>query len=412
MGSRRTSSSKSRNLGHLYARYSQDAIAPLHGLEVSRYSNVASRPPKMPYKSRWNVPIPDCSLTTFLFGSSANLPHDPTSPNKMCFAEAERPDTHYFTRADFQLWSQRFGLGLTKSGLFKPGDRLLLFSPNDLFVPVVFMGTLMAGGIYTGANPTFTPRELAHQLKDCSASILICHHDSIATGVEAAKQANLSLDRVFVFNNEIYDNKGNPSHGARYWSTLMAPKSDEARKFAWPDLSGPNEAKTTTLALNYSSGTTGVPKGVEITHRNYVSNTLQSAQITENHPNYAEKRKHHVSLGYLPLYHAYGQNVLIAGNFNHEKPTYVMAKFDFLKMLEYIPKYKVTDLNLVPPMAVALAKHPDVLKYDLRSVELIGCGAAPLGRDVAAQVEARFNSQREDEPDRKVNLRQGWGMTE
>lgn len=364
----------------------------------------------MPYKSRWNVPLPDCSLQTFLFGSSANLPHDPKSPDKICFAEADRPDTHFFTRAQFQLWSQRFALGLTKSGLFKPGDRLLLFSPNDLFVPVVFMGTLMAGGIYTGANPTFTPRELAHQLKDCQASILVCHDSSIETGVAAAKEAGLDLSRVFVFNGSIYDGKGADSHGAKYWSTLVAPANDEAKRFAWPDLSGPDEAKTTTLALNYSSGTTGVPKGVEITHRNYVANTLQAAQIVENHPNYAEKRKTHAALGYLPLYHAYGQNVLIAGNFHHEKPTYVMPKFDFLKMLEYIPKYKVTDLNLVPPIAVALAKHPDVEKYDLSSVEFLGCGAAPLGRDVAEQVENRLNKGRK--PEDYVNLRQGWGMTE
>lgn len=272
------------------------------------------------------------------------------------------------------------------------------------------MGTLMAGGIYTGANPTFTARELAHQLKDCSASVLICHDSSIETGVEAAKQAGLDLSRVFVFNNQIYDGQGCGSHGARYWSTLVAPANDEARRFAWPDLDGPNEAKNTTLALNYSSGTTGVPKGVEITHRNYVSNTLQSAHIVENHPDYEKKKDSRVALGFLPLYHAYGQNVLIAGNFNHEKPTYVMPKFDFIKMLEYISKYKVTDLNLVPPMAVALAKHPDVDKYDLSSIELIGCGAAPLGRDVAEQVERRFNKGRPE--DRHVNLRQGWGMTE
>jgi 4-coumarate--CoA ligase len=364
----------------------------------------------MPYRSRWNVPIPDCSLQTFLFGSSANLPHDPTHPDSICLAEAERPDTHFFTRATFQRWSQRFALGLTKSGLFKPGDRLLLFSPNDLFVPVVFMGTLMAGGIYTGANPTFTPRELAHQLTDCKASILICHDSSIETGVKAAEQAGLDKSRVFVFNGSIYDGEGSGSHGARYWDTLVAPDCDEARHFAWPDLSGPNEAKNTTLALNYSSGTTGVPKGVEITHRNYVSNTLQSAQIMENHPKYAEKKKKWVALGYLPLYHAYGQNVLIAGNFNHVKPTYIMPKFDFIKLLEYIPKFKITDLNLVPPIAVALAKHPDVEKYDLSTVEFIGCGAAPLGRDVAEQLERRLNKGRK--PENCVNLKQGWGMTE
>jgi 4-coumarate--CoA ligase len=364
----------------------------------------------MPYKSRWSVPIPDVSLPTFLFGSSADLPHDPSQPDKLSLIEADRSDTHYFTRASYQLWSQRFALGLRKSGLFKPGDRLLLFSPNDLFVPVVFMGTLMAGGIYSGANPTFTPRELAHQLKDSGASVLICHHDSIETGVEGARQAGLRQDRVFVFNGDIFDGRGSGSHGARYWGHLVAPKGDEAARFAWPDLSGKDEAKNTTLALNYSSGTTGVPKGVEITHRNYVSNTVQTAEIQRQHPDYETRKERSVALGFLPLYHAYGQTYLIAGSFHAATPTYIMAKFDFLKMLEYIPKFKVTALGLVPPIAVALAKHPDVEKYDLSSIEGIGCGAAPLGLDVAAQVERRVNKGRKK--DDFVNLKQGWGMTE
>ena len=191
----------------------------------------------------------------------------------------------------------------------------------------------MASAIFSGANPSYTSRELAHQLKDSSASLLICHDASIETGVAAAKEAGMDHSRVFVFNGQIFDGAGSGSHGARYWGELVAPASDEARRFAWPDLSGPDEAKNTTLALNYSSGTTGVPKGVVITHTNYVSNTLQMAQITANHPRYSEKRKYHVALGYLPLYHAYGQNVLIAGSFYQQRPTYVSPTSPLLSSL-------------------------------------------------------------------------------
>jgi len=101
----------------------------------------------MPYTSRWTVPIPECSLPTFLFKSSTHPLGD-----QMCFAEAERPDTHYLTPTQFRLWAQRFGLGLRQSKHFRKGDRILLFSGNGLFVPVVFMGTLCAGGIFSGAN--------------------------------------------------------------------------------------------------------------------------------------------------------------------------------------------------------------------------------------------------------------------
>jgi 4-coumarate--CoA ligase len=81
-----------------------------------------------------------------------------------------------------------------------------------------------------------------------------------------------------------------------------------------------------------------------------------------------------------------------------------MGKFDLLTALEHVQQYRITELWLVPPMAVALAKHPAVSKYDLSSVEFIFCGAAPLGQDVCLQVEKRF--------DGRVNVKQGWGMTE
>ena len=109
-------------------------------------------------------------------------------------------------------------------------------------------------------------------------------------------------------------------------------------------------------------------------------------------------------LCFLPLYHAYGQTFYIAQAFNREIPVYVMPKFDFVEFLEYTQKFRITDYTLVPPIAVLLAKHPAVQSYDLSSVENIGSGAAPLGRDVSEQVERRIGTG--------VNLKQGWGMTE
>ncbi|EXJ61136.1 4-coumarate-CoA ligase [Cladophialophora yegresii CBS 114405] len=352
----------------------------------------------MPYRSRWTVPIPDCSLQTFLFTS----PDTPLG-SKRAFSEAARPDTHYLTRDQFRLWAQRFALGLQRSKHFRKGDRVLLFSGNDLFVPVVFMGVLCAGGIFTGANPTFVARELAHQLKDSGATYLLCSESSLETGIEAAKLAGLDVaERVFVFNAKIYDGETQGQKGCRYWGDLVAP-AEEAKSFQWDDLTGPGECDT-TLALNYSSGTTGVPKGVEITHKNYISNTIQVQEMGKLLPNHEERTARASWLCFLPLYHAYGQTFYIAGAFNRQIPVYVMPKFDFLQFLEYTQKFRITDYTLVPPIAVLLAKHPAVEKYDLSSVEQIGCGAAPLGRDVSEQVERRLGG--------RLNFKQGWGMTE
>ncbi|KAF3480074.1 4-coumarate-CoA ligase 1 [Arthroderma uncinatum] len=352
----------------------------------------------MPFKSRWSVEIPNASLPTVIFES----PTHPLSTAKCSFLDAARPDTHYFTVHDYRLWCQRFAAGLRKSGL-KPGDRVLLFSPNDLFFPVAFMGIVMAGGIFTGANPTYTPRELAYQLKDSGAKYLLCADASLDTGISAAKSIGMGLDRVFIFNSAVFDGTGRGANGCRHWGDLIASPADGSQ-FFWDSLTASGEANR-TLALNYSSGTTGVPKGVEITHRNYVANLLQFTKTGSLHNDYVNRNARTKWLCFLPMYHAMAQNIFIAAALRRGVPVYVMARFDFIQMLENIQKFRINELLVVPPIAVALAKHPQVKDYDLSCLESIGSGAAPLGREVSEEVEALF-------PAGQLHVRQGWGMTE
>ncbi|KAL1957752.1 hypothetical protein VTO42DRAFT_5595 [Malbranchea cinnamomea] len=352
----------------------------------------------MPLKSRWSIDIPDASLPTVVFQS----PTHPLSTTRRSFSDATRPETHYFTTHDYRLWCLRFAAGLRKSGL-RPGDRVMMFSPNDLFYPVAFMGIVMAGGVFTGANPTYTPRELAYQLKDSGATYLLCADAVIDTGIAAAKSIGMSLDRVFVFNSALYDGKGNGLKGTRYWGELVASK-EEGSRFSWDPLTGPGQAKDRLLALNYSSGTTGVPKGVEITHRNYVANLLQFNHLATLDPEYEQKRRSARFLCFLPMYHAMAQNIFISSALVREIPVYIMARFDFIQMLEHIQKFRITDLILVPPIAIALTKHPAVKNYDLSSIRYLGSGAAPLGMEVTQELEKMFSH--------KFHVRQGWGMTE
>lgn len=352
----------------------------------------------MPYKSRWTIDIPNTHLATLLLKS----PTAPLSNTHKCFLEAARPETHFLTPHSYRLWSQRFAAGLLQSGL-QPGDRVLLFSGNDLFFPVVFMGIIMAGGIFSGANPTYVARELAFQLQDSGAKYLLCAAGSLETGIEAAKLAGLSRDKVYVFDHGVYDHEGAAVDGCPYWGDLIA-SPEEGAKFVWDELSTP-ELADRTLVLNYSSGTTGRPKGVEITHKNYTANMLQYTHMSTLHPDYETRRARMRWLCFLPMYHAMAQNIFIAAALHYGAPVYIMPKFDFLKMLEYTQAFKISHLILVPPVVVMLAKHPGVKKFDLRSVESVASGAAPLGREVCADVEKLW-------PPGVINVKQGWGMTE
>ncbi|KAJ5511807.1 Nucleoporin [Penicillium expansum] len=324
----------------------------------------------MPYKSRWTIDIPDTHLASLLLKS----PTAPLSKTHKSYLEAARPETHYLTTHDLRLWSQRLAAGLRKSGL-QPGDRVLLFSGNDLFFPVVFLGVIMAGGIFTGANPTFKP----------------------------SNKRTSPPNRIFAYDNSIYDGVATPQKGCAHWSDLLATE-EEGSAFIWDELDTP-ALSSRTLALNYSSGTTGRPKGVEISHKNYVANMLQYCHTASLHPDNEARVARSRWLCFLPMYHAMAQNIFIAAALYRATPVYIMPKFDFVKMLEYTQEYRITDFILVPPVVVALAKHPAVGQYDLSSVESVGSGAAPLGREVCEEVEKLW-------PPGKINIKQGWGMTE
>ncbi|KAE8382419.1 hypothetical protein BDV26DRAFT_277997 [Aspergillus bertholletiae] len=362
----------------------------------------------MPIKSRWELDVPNAHLATLVFTSATH----PLSQSHRCFISATKPDTHFLTTHDFRLWSQRLACGLRNSGV-KTGDRILFFSGNDLLFPVVYMGIVMAGAIFTAANPASTARELAVQLKDSGAKYLICAETAIATGLQAARITELDSEMVFVFNSAVFDTECSLTCGGhrtdfrnlqcRYWGELLAPV-EEGRRFVWDELPSA-ELANRTLALNYSSGTTGPPKGVEISHKNIIANMLQFNHMFYLNPGYKERLKRSRWLCALPLYHAMAQNMFIGIALLRGVPVYVMEKYDFHRFLQAIERFRVTDLILVPPIVVRMAKDPATRKHDLSSVETIFCGSAPLGREVCEEVEALW-------PDRRVNIKQGWGMTE
>lgn len=204
----------------------------------------------MPWKSRWQIDIPVQSLSTYLFTS-------PTAPlsDKPILIDAEAPQYH-LTHRTYRDWSKRLAAGLRNAG-FEPGDRLLLYSGNNVFFPVVLQGTVMAGGIFTGANPSYVARELAYQLQDSGAKFLITAEGSLETALEAVEVARFSRERLFVMGSgfEVFDDTTREVQGVRHWSSLLG-SVEEGEGFAWEEFTT-REQMDRTAVINYSSGTTG-----------------------------------------------------------------------------------------------------------------------------------------------------------
>ncbi|KAK3902630.1 4-coumarate--CoA ligase-like 7 [Staphylotrichum tortipilum] len=368
----------------------------------------------MTISSRWEVGIPNCSLQEWIFGSVCG-----EVPHYHAFIDPEKPDTDYLTLWGYRSLSKRIAMGLQKAGL-QIGDRVLLVSPNSLYVPPAFLGVLMAGGIVSGASPAFVTRELAYQLKDSGATFMFAAEQCLATALQAATDAGLPHDRVYVLGDADramtrlvlsetpapgpgYRTPTPGNTGPRHWTELIQGTRRSSNDWCWVE---PDDATRTTCCLNYSSGTTGVPKGVEISHGSYVANGVNVAHITRFRPDFEERRKLDRGLCFLPMFHAYGQTYFIANLPHLRIPVYVMGAFSLPKMLEYIERFRITTLPLVPPIVVAIAKNRNlVARHDLSSIENMGSGAAPLSREVCEEVESLF-------PGKDMYIRQGWGMTE
>lgn len=276
------------------------------------------------------------------------------------------------------------------------------------------MGVVMAGGIFTGSNPLSVASELAYQLKDSGASFLLCATANLNTGLEAASQAGLPKDQIFVFDDApMTGEKCQPSLGCHHWSSLLVPEA-EGKAFHWKHLSLPNECHQ-TIALNYSSGTTGLPKGVEITHYNYVAHTLQMQHMDNLLADSLVRKAADRWLCFLPMYHAMAQAVFISLALRRGIPVYIMPHFNFIKMLEYVQDFRITRLMVVPSVLVMMAKDSRTRRgdWDLSSVVEIGCGAAPLARDIVEEIKTEWlwNDDPADER-RKLAVTQGYGMTE
>jgi len=353
----------------------------------------------MVIESRFSVGIPNCSIQKWIFGSCS----DPL-PDRKAWIDADNPTTRYLTISGGRLLAKRIAVGLLEHGI-QPGDRVLVLTGNSVVFPAIILGIWMAGGIFTAANPSYVARELAYQLKDSGARVMIATNTRWDVAVQAAGMVDMAQGDMFVLDDTIPgldETERVTLAGTQHWTKLVASE-EKGEAFVWEE---PKDSKTVTCTLNYSSGTTGLPKGVEITHYNHVANGQGSASVHKLHPDYAEQTRRAAALCFLPMFHAFSQGYFVTIFPQEGIPVYVMSQFDLVKMLRHIEEFRITKTFAVPPILVGMSKHPLTKKTDLSSLDLFGSGAAPLDRETQQAVNKML-------PDSHIGmLKQGWGMSE
>ncbi|GJJ06198.1 hypothetical protein Clacol_000387 [Clathrus columnatus] len=238
-----------------------------------------------------------------------------------------------------------------------------------------------------------------------TAKLIITHPTSQPVALAAAQQAAKPIPRSHI----LYFSVPSPSNQVEpNISTLIATALQKPITYAERKLSS-GEGKTKLALLAFSSGTTGRPKAVAISHYAIIANIMQMSvfnKVTEEYDIHERKRIRvgDVGLGVLPLFHIYGLVINCHWLLFCGMSFVCTTKFNFEEMLRNIEKYKITHLMLVPPHMVAFCKHPATLKYNLSSIRFVICGAAP----VAAELSEQFRKL----VPRDCEVIQAFGMTE
>ncbi|KAL2881247.1 hypothetical protein SGCOL_003538 [Colletotrichum sp. CLE4] len=333
--------------------------------------------------------IPKTNLLSYLF------PKGSTPSDEPIWIDCKDDKTNLSPKQMLQ-WVRRVGFGLQNLGL-KRGDVVMICTPNQIFVPVAYLGIVSVGCVFSGANPAYTVPELVHQMTNTAAKVVLVHPNHLDQVLEAVDKSQIPRSRVFQFSEV-----ENPvKHGIPDWRQMIGTPA-QADSYQWPELSA-EESTRTVATINYSSGTTGLPKGVCVSHHNLIANVEQTIYMRyAEKPHSFENRPRERWIGFLPLYHAYGQLYAVLMAMKLSIPIYIMKEFRYEDFLFAIGKYGITNLQVAPPILVMLSKRPETARYDLSSVKDMLCGAAPLSRELQNECQRRFS----------VQINQGWGMTE
>ncbi|KAL2529113.1 4-coumarate--CoA ligase-like 9 [Forsythia ovata] len=316
-------------------------------------------------------PVPLPPETVPFSAASLALSLQSASPWRDAAALIDSATGHCISYSEFHRFTRNLASSLrTTVGLCK-NDVAFVISPNLISVPVLYFALLSLGIIITPVNPLSTSEEIS-RLISISTPVI-----AFATSATADRLPELKYPTIFIDSPE--------------FESMMERKSLD---FEFGDV---EVSQNDVAAILYSSGTTGKVKGVLLTHRNFIAVTL-----TYYHSQQQERLFPPVMLYTIPYFHVFGfffslKSVVLS------ETAVVLGRFELRRMLRAVQEYKVTHVAMAPPVVVAMLKAIESEDYDLRSLEWVGCGGAPLGKVYIKSFTEKFPT---------VILAQGYGLTE
>lgn len=291
--------------------------------------------------------------------------------------------------ADVKKYSTYISTALVKRYGLREGETISLFSQNTVWYPVSMFAGLRVGARISGASPAYNVEEMTFALKTADAKFLMTTPGSMEVASKSAEAAGLPKSNVFLLEGEL------PGYTTVQELIKIGQSYGESGQVPTFKLPPGKKNKDVCGFLSFSSGTTGLPKAVMISHQNVIAQCLQIQQITP------ETQKKIMAV--LPLFHITGlvHQMHLPILLNAE--VVMLPQFTMEKMLDVVVEYKLGELLMVPPILIRLVRDPVVDKYDLSHVTRFSSGAAPLSEEIIQLLQKKFPN---------TGFKQGYGMTE